>query len=84
MEAPDYERLRRIETLIDHLYAHLGLDPASVPDRAPPSSMPADIAALVDSGKKIHAIKLYREHYGVGLKEAHDAVEAYEKRYKLG
>jgi ribosomal protein L7/L12 len=34
---------------------------------------------LVDEGKKIEAIKLYREMTGVGLKEAKDAVEGIEK-----
>ena len=37
-----------------------------------------DIALLVQQGKKIDAIKLYRERTGVGLKEAKDAVEAME------
>jgi large subunit ribosomal protein L7/L12 len=36
----------------------------------------AEVRRLKDSGKVIHAIKLYREHTGVGLKEAKDAVEA--------
>lgn len=36
----------------------------------------AEVKALVDSGKKINAIKLYRERTGLGLKEAKDAVEA--------
>jgi len=31
---------------------------------------------LVDEGKKIEAIKLYRQTTGLGLKEAKDAVEA--------
>lgn len=30
---------------------------------------------LWDDGKKINAIKEYRQYYGVGLKEAKDAVE---------
>ena len=40
--------------------------------------------ALVNDGKKIHAIKRYRELTGVGLKEAHDAVDELERRYSLG
>jgi ribosomal protein L7/L12 len=35
----------------------------------------ADVRALVQSDQKIQAIKLYREHTRVGLKEAKDAVE---------
>jgi ribosomal protein L7/L12 len=32
----------------------------------------------VRAGNKIEAIKLYREHTGLGLKESKDAVEALE------
>ncbi|HEU4391497.1 MAG TPA: ribosomal protein L7/L12 [Blastocatellia bacterium] len=35
----------------------------------------AEIARLIRSNKKIEAIKIYRETFGVGLKEAKDAVE---------
>jgi large subunit ribosomal protein L7/L12 len=35
----------------------------------------AEVRAIKESGKTINAIKLYREHTGVGLKEAKDAVE---------
>lgn len=38
----------------------------------------ADIALLLQQGRKIEAIKLYRERTGVGLAEAKDAVEAME------
>jgi ribosomal protein L7/L12 len=34
-----------------------------------------DIAELAASGRKIEAIRLYRERYGVGLEEAKDAVD---------
>jgi large subunit ribosomal protein L7/L12 len=34
-----------------------------------------EVRALKEAGETIHAIKLYREHTGVGLKEAKDAVE---------
>jgi hypothetical protein len=37
------------------------------------------IRQLMQDGKKIEAIKLYREQTGVGLKEARDAVEAIER-----
>jgi ribosomal protein L7/L12 len=36
------------------------------------------VRALVRAGKKINAIKLVREHTGIGLKEAKDAVEEFE------
>ena len=38
-----------------------------------------EIQRLIQSGNKIHAIKLFRETFGVGLKEAKDAVEAMER-----
>jgi large subunit ribosomal protein L7/L12 len=37
------------------------------------------VSALLSEGKKIEAVKLYREHTGVGLKQAKDAVEAIER-----
>ena len=35
-----------------------------------------EVRRLKQSGKIIHAVKLYRERTGVGLKEAKDAVDA--------
>lgn len=43
-----------------------------------------DLVALVRSGKKIEAIKRYRELTNVGLKEAKDAVEAMEAAQTWG
>jgi len=37
-----------------------------------------EIQRLIQSGQKIYAIKLFRETFGVGLKEAKDAVDAME------
>jgi ribosomal protein L7/L12 len=37
-----------------------------------------EIRELVRSGRKIEAIKIYRERTGAGLKEAKDAVDAIE------
>jgi large subunit ribosomal protein L7/L12 len=48
------------------------LDVAQQPDVDP-------LMALVRSGKKIEAIKIYRQRMGVGLKEAKDAIEALER-----
>lgn len=39
----------------------------------------AEIRRLILAGKKIEAIKVFRETFGVGLKEAKDAVEALER-----
>lgn len=42
-----------------------------------------EIHRLIHSGNKIQAIKLFRETFGVGLKEAKDAVEAMERGESL-
>ena len=60
-------------------------EPESPPAQADTSPEPADEApdelesqllSLLRAGKKIQAVKLYREHHTTGLKEAKDAVEA--------
>lgn len=53
--------------------------PASPPvDLMPPLSEDAatEVRYWLDQGKKINAIKVYRERTGIGLKEANDIVEA--------
>lgn len=40
--------------------------------------LPEAIAAPLARGEKINAIKAYREAYGFGLKQAKDAIEAWE------
>ncbi|GAA5124098.1 hypothetical protein GCM10023339_45100 [Alloalcanivorax gelatiniphagus] len=73
-------RVARLEAQLAHLTSGLtsGLtsDPAAA--AALPGTEPwmAEVQALRRDGKLIHAIKLYRERTGVGLKEAKDAVEA--------
>jgi ribosomal protein L7/L12 len=56
-----------------------GSDPGAVPyaGAGPGAGEPwlAEVRRLKESGKAINAIKLYREHTHVGLKEAKDAVE---------
>jgi large subunit ribosomal protein L7/L12 len=44
-----------------------------------PQSLDGRVIALVRDGRKIEAIKLYRDMTGAGLKEAKDAVEALER-----
>lgn len=48
---------------------------ASAPVSALTPDVIAEIDRLVAADKKIHAIKLYRDHSGVGLKEAKDRIE---------
>ena len=79
----EYRRLHTLETQVAYLYRHLGLDPAdAVPDAS--GGLAPDVVQLINSGNKIQAIKLHRERTGVGLAEAKDAVDAFERRYKLG
>jgi ribosomal protein L7/L12 len=46
----------------------------------PPNAKDKDIVALVKEGKKIQAIKWYRELHNVGLKEAKEAVDRMEEK----
>jgi Ribosomal protein L7/L12 C-terminal domain len=61
-------RLDRLEWKVDRILDHLGIDPSS------PTAIDG-IAELLAEGRKIEAIRLYRERTGVGLKEAKDAVD---------
>ncbi|MFP6596085.1 MAG: ribosomal protein L7/L12 [Candidatus Hydrogenedentota bacterium] len=45
-------------------------------------STKAELAKLIVTGKKIPAIKLYREETSLGLKEAKEAAEALEKEMR--
>jgi ribosomal protein L7/L12 len=49
----------------------------------PDSASRAALLALVQAGKKIDAIKLYRQWTGLGLKEAKDAIEALEAEHPV-
>jgi ribosomal protein L7/L12 len=48
-------------------------------DRAPDSDLRSRVIDLLREGRKIEAIKIYRDATGEGLKEAKDAVEAIER-----
>ncbi|MBF6224092.1 ribosomal protein L7/L12 [Nocardia abscessus] len=55
---------------------HLGIEaPVRAVPSVPRGDGMAEVDALLLQGKKIHAIKRYRELTGCGLKEAKDAVE---------
>jgi hypothetical protein len=58
----------RLERKVDLILSHLGLDPYQ--------GVNENIVELMKAGKKIQAIKLYRELTGAGLKEAKDYVES--------
>ena len=70
-------RMRRMEAMLQALLVRLDIDPAEVTPQELPeirANHDAIYAALL-VGNKIKAIKLYRELYGVGLKEAKDAID---------
>ncbi|BDT94891.1 hypothetical protein IFM12275_48670 [Nocardia sputorum] len=78
---------RRLERKVDALHVKLDLIMAQLGIEAPavarPPAVPhvprgdgmVEVDALLRQGKKIHAIKRYRELTGCGLKEAKEAVE---------
>lgn len=78
----DRSRLLRIEQKLDLLLSLLQAPSTLSPLEAEGflrSSTPAleEVWELADSGRKLEAIKRYREIVDVGLKEAKDAVDAY-------
>jgi hypothetical protein len=52
---------------------------AHLPDIVGQSQNLAEMARLIRAGKKIEAIKIYRQIFGVGLKDAKDAVEKMQR-----
>ncbi|WP_194909350.1 ribosomal protein L7/L12 [Catenulispora rubra] len=81
-------RLAAIEEKLDRVLAHLGLDGdegnagsvgRGLSQPVPVAAYEAQLTTLVQAGKKIQAIKLYREATGAGLKDAKDAVDTYER-----
>jgi ribosomal protein L7/L12 len=76
-------RIAALEAKVAELYKRLGQeDPGGFgfgDEAGPPDSLTAGedprLIALIESGKTIQAIKLYRELTGTGLAEAKDAVQ---------
>ena len=73
LSADDAARLRRIERKLDRILKHLGIDVGGA------ETVSEAVRALVERGETIAAIKRHREETGVGLAEAKEAVEAYER-----
>jgi ribosomal protein L7/L12 len=70
-------RMRRMEEMMQALLLRLDIDLGEVVSQESPAIRAYDdpIYAELLAGNKIKAIKLYREMYGVGLKEAKDAID---------
>lgn len=94
MDLETAQRIERLEYQVAVLYRHLGLDPnsgllasfgAPSPVDAPgPFSgsdprLPREFYEAMATNKKIQAIKIYREVTGVGLKEAKDFVDRFDR-----
>jgi ribosomal protein L7/L12 len=62
----------RMQRQLDAIMKHLGL---SEPPLSRPGALSPQVAALVAAGRKIEAIKVYRQETGEGLKQAKAAVE---------
>jgi ribosomal protein L7/L12 len=72
---PTADALARIERKLDLVMQHLDLH-----DHTPATDPLHEVRALIGQGKKIQAVKVYRDLTGVGLKEAKDAVDMLELR----
>ncbi|MBT2474435.1 ribosomal protein L7/L12 [Microbacterium sp. ISL-103] len=80
-----------VSTTAPHLAAVSNASAVRSSITATPSSvrgaLPAPVASEVDrliaGDQKIHAIKLVREHTGLGLKQAKDVVEAWPRPRQL-
>jgi ribosomal protein L7/L12 len=83
-------RIAELERKVSELYKRLGQAEPSFGSGGFDSFEPASITAaddprlveLLQAGKEIQAIKLYRELTGVGLAEAKDAVDGMKAMYR--
>jgi len=65
------KQIRKLERKVDLLMDHLQLNYREESD----PGITQEIIDLVRMGRKIEAIKLYREETGAGLKEAKEAID---------
>jgi ribosomal protein L7/L12 len=66
--------LSRVETKLDLLLNHAGIE------YEPFKFLPPDVVDALQRGKKIEAIKRYRERTGAGLKKAKDVIEEVQRK----
>jgi ribosomal protein L7/L12 len=62
--------------------SQIPMEKRAEPDVAP-GSLEEELLELLRAGKKIDAIKLYRQRIGVDLKAAHDAVSALAREHNI-
>jgi ribosomal protein L7/L12 len=63
----------RLNRLVEHLYQALEVVPPPEPGFI---GFTPDVVAATRAGELINAIKLHRQHTGLGLREAKDAVDS--------
>ncbi|HEV2969527.1 MAG TPA: ribosomal protein L7/L12 [Pirellulales bacterium] len=68
--------LAEAKSVIDELIEKLARGAPRPADASGESDFEQEIVSLLEQGRKIAAIKVYRERTGAGLKEAKEAVEA--------
>ena len=71
---PHALRLARLEGKVNKILEHLGIEQVSDLDK---------VQELIVMGRRIQAIKLYREQTGASLKDAKDAVLSMEAQLKV-
>jgi large subunit ribosomal protein L7/L12 len=72
-------RVAKLEAAVAALQAQAAVPYGAAQEPAAPAgdaTWLAEVRRLKESGNVIQAIKVYREHTGLGLKESKDAVEA--------
>lgn len=68
------ERLEKLEIRLDFLYRSLGVSTreAPIPEASP------ELIELVRNGRKVEAIRAFREQTGASLKDAKNFIESME------
>ena len=77
-------KLDAIQKRVDELESKLISTMKVVGAEMPVRPLPPELLGLLQAGRKIEAIKVYREFTGKGLKEAKDAVEQIARENGLG
>lgn len=72
MSDPNARRLAYLERRVSEMSKQLGIEEAP----------PIGVQELIVQGRKIHAIKLYREQTGMGLTASKEAVDVMEAQMK--
>ena len=84
-------RIAALERKVSDLYRRIGqaelevgtgVDEFGKPTEA--AAFDAEVLGLLQQGKKIQAIKMYRERTGLGLKEAKTAIDRLEAEQAIG